>query len=297
MIKQIVASLLFGLCVVLAGCSDAATKPASDPPPPDPAVFAITDADGTVKGWLFGTIHALPEGTRWRSAAIGQIAQIADSLVVEVADLENAAALASVFSDLGTTPGLPPLAERVPDAQRQRLAELANAAGLGQARQQRTESWAAALMLAQVSADGDSANGVDRALIRDFTGRPVHELEGARMQLAIFDALPEDAQRALLIAVIEASKPGRNKAERLRSAWLTGDLAVIEAASQQGMMADTRLRKALMIERNRRWLARIEAELQPPTRPLIAVGAAHLVGPQGLIFLLEERGYGVSRLP
>jgi hypothetical protein len=32
-------------------------------------------------------------------------------------------------------------------------------------------------------------------------------------------------------------------------------------------------------------------------RPLIAVGAAHLVGPEGLVALLEAEGYRLSRIP
>lgn len=287
---------MLALAAVFAGCSGGGGAPWADETPPRPAVFVIAGDDGSARGWLVGTIHALPSGIRWRSPAISDVTAAADSLLVEVADLDDPRAIQTLFSTLATTPDLPPLAARVPQAHHARLAGLARKAGLDEAQQRRTESWAAALMLSRLSAQGSPENGVDRALIRDFSGRRVRELEGARNQFAIFDGLPEDAQRALLVAAIEASDPARGEAERLRRAWLEGDLAAIEAASGRGMLADPRLREALLVSRNRRWLGVIEAELRSPGRPLIAVGGAHLVGPDGLITLLEERGWQIARL-
>lgn len=282
--------------LMLAGCSGAGDNPARTASPASPAIFAVADNDGTVHGWLLGTVHAMPDNTNWRSPAITVVAAKADSLLVEVADLDNGTAASKAFAQLATTPGLPLLAQRVPPGQHARLGELVRAAGMDEAQQRRTESWAAALMLARVTAAGDPANGADRALIREFSGRQIHELEGAASQLAIFDALPSDAQHALLSAVIAGSEPGKNEADDLLRAWLTGDLAAIAAASQQGMMSDPGLRAALLTARNQRWLPLIEAKLQPSARPLIAVGAAHLVGPDGLIALLEGRGWRLVRI-
>jgi uncharacterized protein len=287
---------MLALAAVFAGCSGGGGAPSADEPPPRPAVFVIAGDDGAARGWLVGTIHALPSGIRWRSPVIRDVTAAADSLLVEVADLDDPRAIRTLFSTLATTPGLPPLAARIPQAHHARLAGLVRKAGLDEAQQRRTESWAAAVMLSRLSAQGSPENGVDRALIRDFSGRRVRELEGARNQFAIFDGLPEDAQRALLVAVIEASDPAHGEAERLRHAWLEGDLGAIESASERGMLADPRLREALLVSRNRRWLGVIEAELQSPGRPLIAVGGAHLVGPEGLITLLEERGWQIARL-
>ena len=299
-LRLVLLALAFALSVALGACSAAgddgeATRRGGSGP--GPLFYEIAREDGTVRGWLFGTIHALPAGTRWRTPVIDRATAEADSLVVEVATLGDAAAAARLFRDLGTTPGLPPLADRVPPEQRAALAALADRAGMNLARQQRTESWAAAMMLARVSAEGSPEHGVERALLRDFAGRPVRELEGAAGQLGIFDRLPEEAQRALLAAVVAASDPAQSAAARLREAWLEGDAAALEAATQEGMMADPRLRAALLTERNRAWLGPIEASLHSPGRPLIAVGAAHVVGPEGLVALLTERGWRVTRRP
>ena len=63
------------------------------------------------------------------------------------------------------------------------------------------------------------------------------------------------------------------------------------------IQADPALRAALLTDRNRHWAAALTPLLQEGPRPLIAVGTAHLVGPDGLAALLEAQGYRIRRLP
>lgn len=276
-----------------AGCSDA---PDRDLPPPSPLIYELASADGGVEGWMLGTIHALPAGTDWQSAPIRQAIAEADYLIVEIASLDDDSALSGLFTQLGSSPGHPPLAERVPARLRPDLARLLERGDLPPERFSTIESWAAALMLAQIDADGAPEHGVDRRLIRAFAGRAVRELEGARTQLGIFDALPEAEQRDLLAGVIAEKKRLRDDPGGLRRAWLAGDVAALEKLIDSGIMADPELQEALLLARNRRWAERLSQVLEQPERPLVAVGAAHLVGPGGLAELLEARGFTVTRL-
>jgi uncharacterized protein len=308
LIRRMMVLLAWASGLLLAGCSDAGSDLAPAGSAARPALFAIVAddaaddaADDSAEnaapvGWLFGTIHALPDGTRWRTPQMVAVIAEADYLLVEVAGLDDGDLVPRTFRQLATSPGLPLIEQRVAARHRPRLAELLRTAGLSPLQQRQTETWATALMLAQMTSEGDPANGVDRALIRSFSGRPLRELEGARGQLSVFDALPDAAQVALLEAVIAASIDPSADAARLREAWLRGDLAAIAAASDTGVLADPRLRQALLIDRNQRWLPQLERALASRERPLIAVGAAHLVGPDGLIALLEARGFRLIRI-
>lgn len=282
------------LALALAGCSDPPDAEA-DAPPPNPLLYEIASADGAVEGWILGTIHALPPGARWRTPAIGRVVGEADVLVVEIAELGDSAGLSRILAALARSPGLPPLDQRVPEKLRPALADLMARGDLDLSDFRQTETWAAALALARIDAEGDPANGVDRALIAEFASRPVRELEGARAQLAIFDRLAEADQRAMLSAVVDEAE--RADPARLQRAWLAGDAAVIEQSTRTGILADPALRAALLVERNRRWAAALVPLLEQPARPLIAVGAAHLVGAEGLAAMFEARGYRVRRLP
>lgn len=286
------AGIALALTAALAACGDAPPGP-----PADPLIYEIAGSDGTVEGWMLGTIHALPPGTQWRTPAIAAAIARADMLVVEIAALDDRAGMAATFAELATTPGLPPLAARVPPPLAEPLAELLERGGLSPERFGETETWAAAIMLAQVGAPGDPANGVDRALIADFAGRPVRELEGARAQLAIFDRLPEADQRAMLAAILREAEHSQRDPGRLQRAWLAGDAEAIAQSTREGFLAEPALREALLAARNRRWVAALRPLLAEAPRPLIAVGTAHLVGPEGLVSLIEAQGYRVRRLP
>jgi hypothetical protein len=289
------AALAALMLMILAGCSDAPGGDAAEGPPPSPLFYEIASADGTVEGWMVGTIHALPDGTRWQTPAIDSAIKDADLLVVELR-LGDSATRRKVLVELATTPGLPPLPERVPPDLRPQLAALLERGKAADEDFTTQETWALAIILAGIDAPGEASNGVDRAMIGYFAGRPVRELEGLRGQLSIFDRLPESAQAAMLAAVVRESENVRRDPERLQRAWIAGDAATIEAATREGFLADPVLREALLTGRNRDWMAQLSPMLKDTPRPLIAVGAAHLVGPEGLVALLEAQGYRLRRL-
>lgn len=291
-LAAILAPILF---LLLAGCSDAPGKSGTSDPP-NPLLYELASADGTVEGWMIGTIHALPPETHWQTPQIGRVIHAADFLVVEVAGLGEDRRITQAFASLSASPGLPPLRQRVPADLEGPLADLLARADLSAQNFASTETWAAAIALARVDAVGDPANGVDRALLQEFAGRPVRELEGGPAQLAIFDRLPEAQQRLMLAAVVRGSEAARKDPERLQRAWLAGDEAMIAASTREGFLADPELREALLVARNRRWTDAIAPMLAGSLRPLIAVGTAHLVGPDGLVAMLQERGYVVKRI-
>lgn len=298
LLRRAAAALLAPLILLaLAGCSDAPGGEQADGPPPSPLLYEIASADGTVEGWLFGTIHALPDGTTWRTPEIGRVIDTADLLVVEIGAPKSRNDGPSIFESLAQSPGLPPLTARMPPELRPRLANVLARGRLDADDFAAQETWAVAIALARVDATGDPANGVDRALIDDFAGRSVRELEGLRGQLSIFDRLPETAQRAMLAAVLRESEKARKDPGRLQRAWLAGDAATIAHSTREGFLADPTLREALLTGRNERWVKALVPMLKQTPRPLIAVGAAHLVGPEGLAALLEAEGYRVTRLP
>jgi uncharacterized protein YbaP (TraB family) len=258
-----------------------------------PALWRI-DGPGGQRGWLFGTIHAVPRPYAWRTGAVRAALGQADVVLVEIADLRDNAATARVFARLAHSPGHPPLAERVAPGLRPALAGVLGKAGLQPSAFGNVETWAAALMLAQVAPTDEHPEwGVDRALLADPDGKPVRELEGAERQLGLFDALPEPAQRVLLAEAVQTAPDGAGK---LAEAWRKGDVAAIEAETRGGLLAEPTLRAALFTGRNARWSEAVTAAMRQYRRPFVAVGAAHMAGPDGLPAMLSARGYRITRI-
>ncbi|MEN7537144.1 TraB/GumN family protein [Aurantiacibacter flavus] len=288
MIRALFAALL--LAFGLAACDLLDTDPKQIAPgAPAPALWEVT-ADGGQKAWLFGTIHALPDGARWHSTALDSAFDEADLLVVEIADLGDAKAAAEAFGKLAYTRGLGPFRARQDRAFNERLD-----AKIGDNKDilpSDIEDWAAALQIASASAEDTGENGVDRALMAG--SKPVVGLESYAAQFGIFDALSPADQKALLRAVVDDDSAEDEAA--MRAAWLTGNLDALTHLAMTGMLAEPGLRAALLEQRNRAWAEQIAPLIEAGRKPLVAVGAAHMLGEQGLPTLLEARGMRVRRI-
>ncbi|WP_191229031.1 TraB/GumN family protein [Aurantiacibacter xanthus] len=288
MIRALLAVLL--LAFGLAACDVLQSEPAQIAPgDPAPALWEVTASEGQ-KAWLFGTIHALPDGARWHSAALDNAFDEADVLVVEIADLGDAGQAAEAFGKLAYTPRLGPFRARQDRAFNQRLdAKIGDTAAI---LPPDIEDWAAALRIASVSAEDMGENGVDRALMAG--NKPVVGLESYAAQFGIFDALSPADQKALLHAVVDDDSAEDEKA--MRAAWLSGDLDRLSHLAMTGMLSEPGLRAALLDRRNQAWAGQIAPMIEAGRKPFVAVGAAHMLGEQGLPALLEAQGMRVRRI-
>lgn len=276
--------------LALLGCHQA--------PQVHPALWQVDGPHGE-RAWLFGTIHALPEAVNWHSPRIDAALSGADRIVLEVAQVDDDGAVAKAFAALAATSQPSPLRSRLPGQAAAEYDAYLSRYAIKDADLARMDTWAGALVLAQAAqrdAGSDSAYGVDRAVKAAAKGRPIEEFEGADAQLRIFEALPEGEQRDLLLTVIADTGDVRSQTRQMEHAWSTGDLPVIEAEATRGMLADPELRAALLTGRNTAWLGKLQAMLDKGQRPFVAVGTAHLVGPDGLPAQLAARGYRVTRV-
>jgi uncharacterized protein len=166
---------LASLLLPLAACAGAA-EPAPKPKAAHPALWRLADSDTQI--WLFGTIHLLPEGQRWRSPAFDRALAGADELVLEIANVDDLMASAQALRKLGVSSGLPPIAERVPEDKRSALRAMIAESGYPESAFDKLETWAAALPLLGVSFRRlglDPQLGVERQIGAPFRagGKPV----------------------------------------------------------------------------------------------------------------------------
>ena len=274
--------------LLLASCGG---EPAREAPEPSPALWEVTGADGE-KGWLFGTVHALPDGIEWRTPLLTSTLEQAGVLVVEVANMGDADSAQQAFAALASSRNLPPLLSRVPAADRPALAAALERADMTERQFASTESWAAALLIANAQRTGEADNGVDRTLLAQ--GLPAISLESFAGQFAIFDQLAAADQQVLLAETGEDADPADEQA--MVEAWAAGDLATLRREIDSGFLTDPEIRAALLVDRNSAWVEQVAPLLDSDRRPFVAVGAGHLLGPEGLPALFEARGYTVRRI-
>jgi uncharacterized protein YbaP (TraB family) len=277
--------------LALAGCQSEPPKPAREWPSPSPALWQVTGMNGE-RGWLFGTIHALPDGAKWQTPAFEKAFAESDVLMVEIGNLGDAQVAADAFQAFAKTTPQPALSTRVAPADRPALAALMSEARMSDDDFWNIKTWAAALMLANALRDSEAGNGVDRVLLEK--GKPVEAFETFAGQFARFDGLAPLQQRDLLAGI--AHEAALDRTDERIEAWLTGDLATLENQMNQGYLMSPALREALLTDRNHLFAAKVVAALEQDRTPFVAVGAAHMLRSDGLPALLAKRGYEVKRI-
>lgn len=125
-------------------------------------------------------------------------------------------------------------------------------------------------------------------------GKYVGGFETIEQQLAIAYGSTLQEQARALVEMCAKDKEFADNNRRLSALYHSQDLKALERFlldPSTGMSAESMER--LSYSRNRKWMDKIVATL-PVQSMLIVVGAAHLVGDQGLIELLRSRGYVVE---
>jgi hypothetical protein len=161
--------------------------------------------------------------------------------------------------------------------------------------------WLAALTLTSLHLQKlgyDPNAGVDRQLARraQSANKPVSGLETLESQFDIFDRLPAGLQEMMLRYSIREMEQINKMVESIVRAWRDGDVATAEKLFLGAMSEYPELKEKLLDERNRNWLPQIEKFFQMGDDTLVVVGAAHLVGKNGVIEMLKGRGFRVEQM-
>lgn len=144
----------------------------------------------------------------------------------------------------------------------------------------------------------DPNYGVDRYLAERAKklAKPIVGLETVAFQIGLIDQLSERDQESMLRQSLKEMDLVDKGLDQIVRAWSTGDVASLEALLLSGMREYPAVHQTIIVDRNRRWLPQIEKMIEQGESTLIAVGAAHLVGKDGVIELLKARGYTVEQM-
>jgi hypothetical protein len=315
--KSLTFCRIAGLAATAALASPAAASPKADSagsvrakaaaakpqPEPRPALWLLADEDTRI--YMFGTIHVLPPGYRWRSPALDKAVGESAELVVETYEAPGAGpdsqAAAGFFSDKAV-----PLLQRVPRKKRKPLKAAILASGLPAPMLDRMHSWAAAMtlgiaqMLSEYGVDDpDDAPGVEDVLEETFrsAGKPILGVEDGNAVLASMSALPEAVQVQLLLEAIAPAPDGDEGAGDSavgEADWVAGRAEALDLEREQDF--PPALFDVLVRRRNAAWTLWLEERLKKPGTLLFAVGAGHLAGRESVQAMLAKRGLRVKRI-
>jgi uncharacterized protein YbaP (TraB family) len=168
----------------------------------------------------------------------------------------------------------------------------------------RMKPWSVlALLEARGETGGDTSMDGRLQRIATASGKRLVHLETLEQQLKALDCVPatehalvlDERLRAPWILRDESAAAMRYYRTRNLGAWLA-DIDHMYGLSYAGKAIEQRSRHCLLEERNARWVGQLETLFQDGPS-FVAVGAVHLVGPEGLLASLHRDGYRIEEVP
>ena len=252
--------------------------------------------------YLFGSIHFGRADMYPLSPAVERAFAASDALVVEAniaaADPGRTAQwLAQALYQDGST-----LDQKLAPATWQRLSKTATDLGLPIQLLSRQRPWLVSLTLSALAMQrygyGDEL-GIDNHFLHAAGSKAVIELESIQQQLAFFDGFSEQEQEAMLVQTLDDIALGPELLQKTMNAWRSGADAELDSLLNDTFRSDAtsrRLYRVLIVDRNAAMTDKLAALLKRGGTYFVVVGAAHLVGDQGIVSQLRERGYRIGRL-
>jgi len=123
------------------------------------------------------------------------------------------------------------------------------------------------------------------------------QLETVQEQIGFLAAMGEGNESEFILLSLSDLDETEEVMETMIQAWRSGDNAKLSEMFVIDMKAEApELYDALLVQRNLNWLPLIDQMLTDEDTEFVLVGAAHLVGEDGLLNLLSARGYQIKQL-
>jgi hypothetical protein len=262
-------------------------------------LWEVDTAQGRVT--LVGSIHTLRKDAYPLPAVYEEAYSEAEGLVFEtdMAAVEDPAFQARLLS-LGLYPEGETLRDRLSPGAYDDLSQALTARGLPPEQFARFKPWFCAftLTLLELQRLGyHPQHGLDRHFLdkaaRD--GKELYHLEPVEAQVQLLASLERGEQEDFLLQSLQELDLLASKAAEMTGAWRNGDAEGLDAFIQKSFEGFPGLYDRFFTERNRNWVPLIEDLIRDGEEVLIVVGAGHLVGDQGLVRLLEDRGHRLEQ--
>lgn len=284
----------------------------ADTPYPAGTLWRAQRGDAVIH--LIGTIHLDDPRLEPRVTALRGLVENAATLLLEIAPADEARLQAELTGNpemlLLTEATLPELMEE--DAW-QALSQAVSARGIPPFMAAKFQPWYLSMLLgipACAMADVSEKNGLDARLadLANAAGVPMASLEPFDTIFKAFGGAPLDEQIAMIESTLVAPNVSEDMfatvlagyfSENTAESWELSKLlarrySTVSAEESNAMFAE--MEEMLLTARNRAWMPVI-LEAAGPQPIVVAAGAGHLPGEAGLLNLLAQEGFALTRIP
>jgi len=156
-----------------------------------------------------------------------------------------------------------------------------------------------ASVLPMMKAGMDPNLGIDKHFLDLAEGKKkIEAAETAKFQLDLLSSLPDNVADTYLNWTVGEVSKSKEEDLKLEKLWKQGDAEALNAVISQHPKELDGLMRSLLEDRNPHMADVAEKYLKGNGGPcFFVVGAGHLIGKEGVVAILQKRGYTVYQLP
>ena len=258
-------------------------------------LFEISGNGLAQPSYLFGTMHILCATDAKLSTNLKKIIRDCSKIYFEI-DMDNMAELMGAMKYLRMNDGVK-LSDLLTPQEYERVKDYfdKNKAILPFSMMNRFKPYFVSSLIGEKMMTCEKKNGMEELIMRESKqyDKEIKGLETTEFQASIFDSIPYDKQAKDLLAYIDSIDSYRQVTVEMVDVYREQDLDRMDSLIKKSDPGMESYMDLLLYDRNRRWVT-----LMPPIMKeasvLFAVGAGHLPGEQGVIKLLQKKGYTVK---
>ncbi|MDQ2095055.1 TraB/GumN family protein [Rhodalgimonas zhirmunskyi] len=263
---------------------------------------------------LFGTYHVPHASTQNHFDTLMPMARTADVVFFEMsapdqAEFEKTAATDASLLFITDGPTLP---ELLPEESWQELRRQMSERGMPSFMTAKFKPIYVSMLLGmspcQLRQQQAGQVGIDGRLSKALAseGKDTRSIEDPMATLALFDNFTQAEQIAMIEMTLALPLSPDDLQETMYRLYADGETArlwefgralTILYGGPTGAADFAKMEQALLTNRNRAWTAPLEAAARPGTSVFAAFGAGHLPGKDGVLNLLAQNGWTITRLP
>ena len=279
----------------------AAVAPASVTFVATPAMWRVKGAHGTI--YLFGSVHVMKPNVVWESAQVKAALDKSDSLYLEIGNIDDVESAKPIILQMGID-AAHPLSTKISKEDEALLDAAAKTMGLPGAQAfEPMQPWLVSVELSTLpmaKAGYDPKSGIDMKLLAQAKDgqKTVKGFETMAEQMHMIADVPQDEQVKMLHKDLVELDKSAAQTNDLVAAWEKGDVEKIGKIDNDELaLKYPEEYKRIVVDRNTKWAATIDGLLKDSATGtvFVAVGAAHLAGPDSVLKMLEKDGWKVER--
>jgi len=267
-----------------------------------PAMWRVSDADSDI--YLFGTFHILPPTIAWTTPTLDE-AMAKTPITMTEADTdspESKQKVAALVQELGLNPPGLTLSSQLGPERSKQFAAVCERYGIPMAALEPMRPWLALLSLSvgAMQAEGFSPDaGAEQSILSKAAAQNdrIAHLETAEFQIRALAGLSTQEWLADFERNMAQIADLEGFTKRTVEAWRKGEVRIIEEEMLTPMRKSAPgAYKALIVDRNVDWTLQIEEIMKGSDDYFIAAGTGHFIGADGVVEMLQRKGYKVERV-